>query len=76
MLDLGVYVIQLCQFLFRRMPESIEATGTVNPKGVDIEMQATLRYSNDAVATVSSSSVRMLSNVATIKGTKGELEVR
>lgn len=74
-LDLGVYVIQLSQWVFQQAPKSIEATGTLNANGVDVDMQAEIKYGADEVAHVSTSALKKLSNTATIRGTKGEVTV-
>lgn len=75
MLDLGVYVIQLSQWVFQQAPKSIKATGTLNADGVDVEMQAEIQYGADEVANIKTSALRALSNTATIRGTKGEISV-
>ncbi|KAJ6625029.1 Trans-1,2-dihydrobenzene-1,2-diol dehydrogenase [Pseudolycoriella hygida] len=72
-LDLGVYTIQLCQWVFQQPPKQIQATGTLNSEGVDLAMKATLTYSDNAVATMETSATNKLSNQAVIKGTKGQI---
>lgn len=74
-LDLGVYVIQLSQWVFQQAPKSIKATGTRNANGVDADMQAEIRYGADEVAHISTSALKKLSNTAIIRGTKGEITV-
>lgn len=75
MLDLGVYVIQLSQWVFQQAPKSIKATGTLNENGVDSSMQAEVTYGADEVAHISTSALKKLPNTATIRGTKGEITV-
>jgi len=72
-LDLGVYTIQLCQWIFKQPPKSIEATGTLNSDGVDIAVKATLTYLDTAFATIEISAMEALTNKAIIKGSKGEI---
>lgn len=72
-LDLGVYTIQLCQWVTQEVPISIEATGELNEEGVDIAVDTTLKYSSGVVANMSTSGKDMLSNTAVVKGTKGQI---
>lgn len=74
-LDLGVYVIQLSQWVFQQAPKSIKASGTLNANGVDVDMQAEIQYGTDEVAHISTSALKKLSNTAIIRGTKGEITV-
>ncbi|XP_037034560.1 trans-1,2-dihydrobenzene-1,2-diol dehydrogenase-like [Bradysia coprophila] len=72
-LDLGVYTIQLCQWIFQKYPQSIQAEGTLNSDGVDLTMKATLIYSDTAFATIETSAMEALNNQAVIKGSKGQM---
>lgn len=72
---LGVYNIQLCQWIFQRRPDSITATGAVNANKADAEVYAEFSYGDDAVAHISISMLKMLSNTAIIRGTKGQITV-
>lgn len=74
-LDLGIYVIQCCQWVFQQAPKSITATGTLNKDGVDLEMSAELNYGDNKVGNVSTSSIKTLNNTAKIVGTNGEITV-
>lgn len=74
-LALGIYNIQLVQWILQLTPQSINATGTLNVNGVDSDMQAEITYANDVIARISASSVAKLSNTAVIRGTKGEITV-
>lgn len=75
-LDLGVYTIQICQWVFQQPPKKIEATGTLNADGVDMAMKATLTYSDNAFATIETSATTKLVNEAVIKGTKGTITLQ
>uniref|UniRef100_U5EL44 Trans-1,2-dihydrobenzene-1,2-diol dehydrogenase n=1 Tax=Corethrella appendiculata TaxID=1370023 RepID=U5EL44_9DIPT len=70
-LDLGVYTIQICQWVFGQEPASIKASGKVNDEGVDIYVEAELKYPNGGVGKMKTSGIEKLSNVAVVKGTKG-----
>lgn len=74
-LDLGVYTIQLCQWVTQEAPISVEATGELNEEGVDIAVETTMKYSNGVIAKMSTSAKEMLENCAIIKGTKGEIKL-
>lgn len=74
-LDIGVYVIQCCQWVFQQAPKSITATGTLNDEGVDVEVSAEIRYGDNQVGNLKTSGLRKLSNTAKIVGTKGQITV-
>lgn len=74
-LDLGVYVIQCCQWMFQQAPKSITATGKVNDEGVDLEMSAEIIYGDNKVGKVKTSALNTLNNKAVIVGTKGQITV-
>lgn len=74
-LDIGVYVIQLCQFVFRKRPTLIKATGVLNSDGVDSEMQAELHYGDGKFAKITTTALKVVPKTAVIRGTKGELTV-
>lgn len=75
-LDLGVYAIQLCQWVFQQAPKSITATGTLNEAGVDLTMEGEIRYGANEVGYIKTSAMKTLKNSAKIVGTKGEITVR
>lgn len=75
-LDLGVYTIQVCQWVMQEAPQSIEASGELNPEGVDIAVNATLKYSNGKICKISTSAKEMLENIAVIKGSKGQITLK
>lgn len=74
-MDLGVYAIQFCQFVFEQEPLSIQATGLLNDEGVDIEATAELKYGNNRVAKIKTSFLKTLSDDAKVVGTKGTMTV-
>lgn len=74
-LDLGVYAIQVALWAFEDVPSSIEATANIGPSGVDYGFKATLKFSNGGVANLETSAEVGLSNIATIEGTKGKIEL-
>ena len=74
-MDLGVYAIQFCQWVFQQVPKSITATGTLNDEGVDDEVSVELIYSDNEVGKIKTSALNTLRNTAKITGTKGEITV-
>jgi len=76
-LDLGIYAIQICQWVFQQAPKSIKATGTLNAEGIDLEMRAEISYdgNENKTATIATSSLEKFDNIATIIGTKGQIKV-
>lgn len=73
-LDIGVYPIQLCQWIYRQPPTSINATATLNDDGVDLEMSAKIKY-GDKVCKIRTSALTTYENTATIVGSKGQITV-
>ena len=75
-LDLGVYTLQLAQFVFGpSLPESVVAQGELNENGVDSSTSVTLKYKGGKTATVCTHSRVKLPNEAFIVGTKGTIKV-
>lgn len=75
-LDLGVYVLQFQQYVFRGLtPSKVVANGHLNNEGVDNSVAAILTYSGNKTAVVSISSLVKLSSQGTIYGTKGTIKV-
>lgn len=75
-LDLGVYTIQIAQFVFGTEPVSIRASGQLNDEGVDVSTQVEMTYPCGGVARFKTSALEELSNRAIIRGTKGSITVR
>lgn len=74
-LDLGVYAIQFCQWIFQQVPKSITVTGTLNEEGVDDEVLAEISYGENKVGKFKISALSTLSNTAKVIGTKGQITV-
>lgn len=74
-LDMGVYAIQFCQWIYQQQPESIVATGVVNEEGVDLEMSAEIRYGENKIGKIKSSALSALDRIGRIVGTKGQITV-
>ena len=75
MVNIGVYPIQLCQWFFQGVPKSINATGKLNDDGVDVEMSAEIKYSDNKVCRIRTSFLTSYENSAVIVGTKGKITV-
>lgn len=74
-LDLGVYTIQFCQFIFNDAPIAIKASGKLNDDGVDVEVCAEFKYSGNRVAKMKTSFLELIENDTEIIGTKGTMIV-
>lgn len=73
-LDIGIYTVQLAQFIFKKYPRKISATGKL-VGGVDIESEITLEYDNGAQLLAKVSGLKDLDNKAIIRGSKGQITV-
>lgn len=74
-LDMGVYTIQFCQWVFGEEPTSIKANGKLNEDGVDVEFTAEFHYGASKIGRVKTSILQKLGNAAEIVGTKGRITV-
>lgn len=75
-LDLGVYVLQFQQFVYRGLtPKSFLADGHLNENKVDESGGVILTYSDKRSASVFVSAAAPLPNEAVVVGTKGILKV-
>jgi len=78
-LDLGVYVIQVSQWVFQQAPKSVHATGTLNAQGVDLAVEAEIDYGGEGdkkqTAKVATTALKQLKNTAVITGTKGTITI-
>lgn len=74
-MDMGVYAIQFCQWIYQQAPKSITATGTLNEEGVDLDMSAEINYGDNKVGKIKSSALSALSRIGRIVGTKGQITV-
>lgn len=75
LLNLGIYPIQFCQWIFHQEPQSIKATGKLNDDGVDVEFSAEINYGGNRVGKMNVSVLDNLSNTAKIVGSKGTLTI-
>lgn len=74
-LDLGVYTIQISQFVFGAEPVSIKARGQLNDEGVDLATEVEMTYPCGGVAKFKTSALKELGNRAIIRGSEGEITV-
>lgn len=74
-LDLGVYVLQLAQLVFKSEPTEVVCGGHVNASGADEAMSCVLTYSGGRTASLTTHSRVLLPNEATLVGTKGTIKV-
>lgn len=75
-LDLGVYVLQFQQFIFKsEEPLKVVSIGGLNSEKTDDYTNSIWSYSGDKVACLSTSAKTLLPNEAVIVGTKGIIRV-
>lgn len=74
LLDLGIYPISLA-YLFLGKPDLITALSTLSDEKVDTQTSAIFYYRNGAHAQLDCTMLAATSNVATISGTEGRIEI-
>ncbi|KAF7287898.1 hypothetical protein GWI33_000245 [Rhynchophorus ferrugineus] len=75
-LDLGIYILQFQQFVFRGLkPVKVLASGHLNDGGVDDSASAILTYPNGKTAVVTCNATAQMTNEGVIIGTKGTIRI-
>ncbi|XP_061717539.1 trans-1,2-dihydrobenzene-1,2-diol dehydrogenase-like [Cydia pomonella] len=74
-LDLGVYVLQFAQLVFKDEPTKVTVVGETNEDGVDIDETIILEYSGGRRAVLTADATVKMWNKATVTGTKGRATV-
>lgn len=75
-MDLGVYVLQFQQFVFRGLkPIKFVCSGHLNEHQTDESFAAIITYEGGKIADVASSARLPLTNEAIVVGTKGVIKV-
>ncbi|CAH2050750.1 unnamed protein product, partial [Iphiclides podalirius] len=72
-MDLGVYMLQLVQFVYKEPPIDIMCTGHLSKAGVDESLSCALKYKDGRIATISAHTRTNMTNRAEITGTKGTI---
>ncbi|XP_022826919.1 trans-1,2-dihydrobenzene-1,2-diol dehydrogenase-like [Spodoptera litura] len=72
-LDVGVYVLQFAQFVFKAIPEKLTAIGNLNEHGVDYSETIILEYKSGKRAVLNTHTQLEMCNRATVYGTKGRI---
>lgn len=77
MMDLGCYAVQWARFAAENEPEGIEATAVEGETGIDLSMEATLRFAGgiDAIVRCSMAPDVTTSNALRVIGDAGTVEV-
>ncbi|CAH0766247.1 unnamed protein product [Diatraea saccharalis] len=70
-LDLGIYMLQLAQFVYKQPPLDVVCTGHISKAGVDESASCSLKYKEGKTATLSAHTRAAMTNKAEIIGTKG-----
>lgn len=74
-LDIGIYLLQLSQYVFKEEPKNVTAVGKLNDSGVDESETIILDYGDGRRAVLNTQSRLVLKNTATIYGTKGSITI-
>mgnify|MGYP000595622053 CR=1 FL=1 len=74
LLDLGIYPVSFAWDLFGE-PETIQATATFKPTGVDAQIATIFGYTGGRIATLLSASDTRGPNVASVLGTEGRIDI-
>ena len=77
LMDLGVYPLQWVRWVTRSEPEIVSAHAELGPPGVDVSMDATLRFAAGVTGRIKCSMVPGAKFAATllVRGTRGTLDV-
>lgn len=75
-LDLGIYMLQLVQFVYKEPPTDIVCSGHLSKLGVDESVSCALKFRDGRTATVAAHTRATMPNRAEIIGTKGTISVR
>ncbi|XP_059051166.1 trans-1,2-dihydrobenzene-1,2-diol dehydrogenase-like [Achroia grisella] len=72
LMDIGIYVLQFAQYIFKDAPTKVTAVGEeLNEFGVDLVSTIVLEYTGGRRAVLNINAKRKLWNKATVYGTKG-----
>lgn len=75
-LDLGVYILQFQQYVFRGLePTKVLASGHLNQYGTDVAVSAILTYPEGKTATVTANAGVEMPCEAVVVGTKGTVKI-
>lgn len=74
-LDIGIYLLQLSQYVFKEEPKNVTSVGIRGETDVDISETVILEYSDGKRAVLNVEATLNLYNKATIYGTKGRYTV-
>lgn len=75
LLDIGLYCISFAQKVFNEFPESITGSAAIGPTGTDDSSAYILKYSDNRLATLSSSFQVETHNDAWVFGEKGKIQI-
>ncbi|XP_018027319.1 trans-1,2-dihydrobenzene-1,2-diol dehydrogenase [Hyalella azteca] len=76
-IDIGVYAINFLLWVFdEEKPIEIKTMGTLNDQGLEMEVTAILKFSNNRFGTIVLSTSALLPNEAHVSGTKGTITLR
>ena len=75
LLDVGCYGISTARWLLDVEPVAVQAQAIYHPLGVDLHLAGTLRFPNDALATLEASFISALQQTYTVLGDQGAIDL-
>lgn len=74
-LDLGIYMLQLLQFIYKEPPTDVMCTGHLSKIGVDESISCAFKYRDGRTANIAAHTRATMANRAEITGNKGTILV-
>lgn len=75
LLDIGCYGVNIARWLLGGEPSQLQAQAVYHRSGVDVHFVGTLRFRNDALATVEASFISALQQTYSVVGSDGAIEL-
>jgi len=75
LLDVGCYGISTARWLLDAEPIEVQAQAIYHPAGVDVHLVGTLRFPNDALASLEASFITALQQTYTVIGDRGAIDL-
>ncbi len=75
LLDVGCYGVSVARWLLGAEPTAVQAQAVFHPRGIDLATVATMRFGDNALATIEASFVGGLRQTYSITGDRGSIEL-
>jgi len=73
LLDIGIYPISLCHYLFNEIPSGVKSIASIGETGVDVQTSVNLGFASGKVAAICCSLNAVTPGLGHIMGTKGRI---